>query len=196
MLKFVLLTFVTLAIAIGGGAASVWYALAASRDFGAIDVGSWTATPDFGTPQANPYSRASFARESGLSLGQAEGISFDSKHDSSGAKGLSANCNYVIEGPVPAYPFLDHLCNRRLGKAIAPCCADGPCPAIARLAQPPRLACRISRSGQTRPPATGLAVPRGGSMRLVLTLFDTPVSGETDILDIELPTITRSGCDD
>lgn len=193
MLKFVVLTFVTLAIAVGGGAASVWYALEASRDLGAVDVGRWTATPDFGTPQSNPYSMARFAREGGLSLGQAEGITFTAERDSSGA-GLTASCNYAVQGPVPAARFWTVYATDPSGRPLPP--VGRRAPALQSRALLHSLETPVDVAvGPDPAPGNWLAVPRKGPMRLVLTLFDTPVSGETDILDIDLPTITRSSCD-
>jgi hypothetical protein len=54
MFRTVLLTVVTLTIAIGGGAASVWYALQAQEGVGAVTIGSWTAYPNMGAPDADP----------------------------------------------------------------------------------------------------------------------------------------------
>ena len=82
MLRTVLLTLATLAIAIGGGAASVWYALELQEGVGAVTIGSWTAYPDIGAPDADPYSKARAAREGLLALGRAEGLAFvaDARH--------------------------------------------------------------------------------------------------------------------
>ncbi|TSE04009.1 DUF1214 domain-containing protein, partial [Mesorhizobium intechi] len=57
MLKNAFLMLLSLAIAIGGGGASVWYALKIQDGVGAIRVGQWTAFPDIGTPAADPYSK-------------------------------------------------------------------------------------------------------------------------------------------
>ena len=73
MFRTVFLILATLAIAIGGGAASVWYALQAQEGIGAITIGSWTAYPNMGAPDADPYSKARVAREGVLALGRAEG---------------------------------------------------------------------------------------------------------------------------
>ena len=54
MLKTVFLSLLVVAIAIGGGAASVWYALRIQDGVGAVAVGPWTTFPDLGTPQADP----------------------------------------------------------------------------------------------------------------------------------------------
>src|SRR5690606_20311534 len=76
MLKTVLLTLLSLVMAIGGGAASVWFVLEETPLIGAIEAGPWTAYPSMGTPEAGPYSQARFAREGGIPLGRSEGIAF------------------------------------------------------------------------------------------------------------------------
>jgi hypothetical protein len=87
MLRTVFLIAFALAVAIGGGAASAWYMIDRGVAFGAVSVGPWTAFPDRGTPAADPYSRARFARTGDLSLGQAEGIVFSARRDSGGTQG-------------------------------------------------------------------------------------------------------------
>src|SRR5690606_22878685 len=63
MLKSVLSTLLVLVIAIGGGAASVAMMIETVPPVGAVVSGPWTAFPASGTPEADPYSRARFARE-------------------------------------------------------------------------------------------------------------------------------------
>src|SRR5262245_18834658 len=104
MIRTVLLILVTLAIAIGGGAASVWYALEAQEGVGAVRIGSWTAYPTMGAPDADPYSKARAARQGLLALGRAEGVAFFAAHDASGML-LSRNCSYLIEGSTPPARF-------------------------------------------------------------------------------------------
>ena len=58
MLKTALTVLLTLSLAIGGGAASVWYVLAGQSGTGALTIGSWTAFPKIGAPDADPYSKA------------------------------------------------------------------------------------------------------------------------------------------
>ena len=84
MFRTVFLTLVTLAIAIGGGAASVWYTLRAQEGIGAVTIGNWTAYPSMGAVDADPYSKARAAREGILALGRAEGLAFFSNRDSNG----------------------------------------------------------------------------------------------------------------
>ncbi|TWG99304.1 hypothetical protein L598_001500000270 [Mesorhizobium sp. J18] len=194
MLKTVLLIFVTLAVAIGGGAGSVWYALEASRGVGSVTIGQWVTFPDFGTPQADPYSRARFAREGGLSLGQAEGIAFTTNRDTAGAL-LRADCRYQLTGAVPPSRFWTVYATNAAGRLLPP---------VGRL-QPALQSRELVRLGDgpatveigPQPvPGNWLPISGSGPIRLVLTVFDTPISGDAGVIDIRLPQVVRRGCDD
>src|SRR5262245_39383879 len=104
MLRTVFLVLVTLVIAVGGGAASVWYALRAQEGVGATTIGGWTAYPSMGAPDADPYSKARAAREGLLTLGRAEGLAFFARRDTGGEE-LSRKCSYLVEGATPPARF-------------------------------------------------------------------------------------------
>lgn len=193
MLKTVLLTLITLGIAIVGGAWSVRLAIDATHAFGSVTIGEWTAFPGAGTPDADSYSRARFAREGRLSLGQGEGIAFRAEKDSSGAI-LARTCTYRIAGTMPP---------ARLWTMHAVDPAQRVVPASGRLV--PALQSRsLLRSqdgsfaltvGPLATPGNWLSTTGKGRMALVLTLFDTPISGGTGVADIALPEIVRTRCD-
>ncbi|TIV18639.1 MAG: DUF1214 domain-containing protein, partial [Mesorhizobium sp.] len=104
MLKNAILTLLSLAIAIGLGGYSVWYALNAQDGVGAIRIGQWTAFPEVGTLDADPYSKARVAREGVLALGRAEGLAFVAERDDAGEP-LRRECTYTIEGSYPTARF-------------------------------------------------------------------------------------------
>jgi hypothetical protein len=91
-------------LAIGGGAWSLWRVLDNTQGTGALTIGAWTAFPNIGSPDADPYSRARTSREGILALGSAEGIAFTATTDSAGDT-LRSECSYRIEGDVPASRF-------------------------------------------------------------------------------------------
>lgn len=188
-----LLTLIALAIAIGGGAASVWYALHIQKGAGAIAIGAWTAFPDIGTPEADPYTNARVAREGVLALGRAEGLAFVAARDSAGQP-LLRQCSYRIEGNFPVARFwtlyaadrsLDFI---RTGKAR---------PAALQSFQVLRLrdnSALVSASGHPAP-GNWLMTAGKGPMYFVLTFYDTPIASSTGLPGIELPRIVRGGCD-
>jgi hypothetical protein len=182
MLKRAVLTLIALVIAIGGGAASVWYALHIQKGAGAITIGTWTAFPDIGTPEADPYTNARVAREGVLALGRAEGLAFVAEHDS-GGKPLARECVYRLEGQLPIARFwtlyaadqsLDlqsHQVLRETDNSV-----------------------RIMASSRPAP-GNWLLTAGSGPMYFVLTFYDTPIASSTGLSGIELPRIVRSGCD-
>jgi hypothetical protein len=192
MLKNAFLTLVALAIAIVGGGASVWYALAARDGVGAIEIGPWTAFPDIGTPDADPYSQARVAREGVLALGRAEGLSFVAERDSSGDE-LRRECAYRIEGGFPAARFWTLYAADRSLDAIP---TGGPKPAALQsyqiLRQPDNSA--VISVGDRPFPGNWLLVRGSGKMYFVLTFYDTPIASSTGLSDLTLPRILKAGC--
>lgn len=192
MLRFVLLTLVTLTVAIGGGAGSVWWALQSQEGVGAVTVGSWTAYPGLGAPDADPYSKARSAREGLLPLGRAEGLAFYATRDAAGAS-LSRHCRYAIEGSTPPARFWTLYAADRSLKEL---------PGEGRR-RPAAQSLAILRNadnsfvvsvGPDAMPGNWLAVSGRGPMVFVLTLYDTPLSGNIGIDNITLPQVLRVGC--
>jgi hypothetical protein len=192
MLRNALLTLLTLAIAIVGGAGSVWYLLDSREGVDAYRIGPWTAFPDIGTPDADPYSAARVAREGVLALGRAEGLSFVAEHDSAGDE-LRRECAYVIDGGFPAARFwtlygadasLDVI---RTGKA-----------------RPAALHSReilyraddtaLISAGHRPQPGNWLMLAGAGKLYFVLTFYDTPIASSTGLSDVTLPAIRKTGC--
>ena len=193
MLKNVFLMLLSLAIAIGGGGASVWYALKVQDGVGAIRIGQWTAFPDIGTPAADPYSKARVAREGVLALGRAEGLSFVAENDAAGDQ-LKRECSYRIEGGFPTARFWTlYAADQSLGVVET---------------GKPRLAALQSYEVLRQPdnsvfisvghhPMSGnwLLTDGSGRMYFVLTFYDTPIASSTGLSDVSLPRIVKAGCD-
>jgi hypothetical protein len=192
MLRTAFLTLLVLVIAIGGGGASVWYALKGNDGIGAVRIGQWTAFPDIGTPDADPYSKARVAREGVLVLGRAEGLSFVAERDAGGAR-LRRDCAYTLEGNFPPARFWTLYAADR---ASAPIRNGKPHQAALHSREILRRADNSVVIAVDEQPAPGnwLAVSGSGPLSLVLTLYDTPIAGATGFEDIELPVITRTGC--
>jgi hypothetical protein len=193
MLKSAFLTLLTLTIAIGGGTVSLWYALRAQDGLGAVAIGGWIAFPDIGTPNADPYSQARVARQGILSLGRAEGLAFTAERDAGGAL-LRRNCSYRIEGSTPPARFWTLYAADRAGRVIK--AVDGRASALHSLELLRQPDSTFAIAVGSRPaPGNWLAVSGSGAMRLVLTLYDTPVAGSTGIAEVQLPLVLEAGCD-
>ena len=193
MIRTVLLTAIVLAMSVGGGAGSVWYILNGTRGVGAVQVGSWTAFPDFGTAQADPYSRARFARQGGLSLGKAEGIGFVAERDGDG-RPLRRDCDYRIEGRMPAARFWTIYAGDEKNVALPALHRHIPAVSSAEVLRESdgRLVVAIGRHAA---PGNWLGIGGTGPMRFMLTLYDTQLSGTLRAGGIELPAISRVSCD-
>lgn len=193
MLKAVLLTLLSLVMAIGGGAASVWFMLEETPLIGAIEAGPWTAYPSMGTPEAGPYSQALFAREGGIPLGRSEGIAFTATRDSAG-RGLRRTCTYRIEGPIPVSRVWTLYGADSKGALLPPLHRRRSALHSWALLREPDNGFSITVSPHPAP-ENWMAITGTGSLRLVLTLFDTPVAAGAWLGGVALPEIIRTGCD-
>ena len=193
MLKTALLTLLALSIAIGGGAASVWYALKEEEAIGALAIGGWTTYPDIGTPHADPYSKAKVAREGLLALGRAEGLAFTATHDAAGDP-LLRQCAYRMEGTLPSARFWTLHATDLQGGVIR----SGTPRAVAldsyeAIRQPDNSV--VITVGAHPAPGNWLAISGTGPMSFVLILYDTTIATSTEIAGVELPQILKVGCD-
>jgi hypothetical protein len=194
MLRTVLVVTLSLAVAIGGGAASVWYALRLPDGLGAVAIGPWTTYPDLGTPQADPYSKARIAREGVLSLGLAEGLTFVAQRDSAG-EALQRNCTYAVGGAFPPARLWTLYAAETSG-AILPNGHRRP-PALHSMAALRQADNSVSVAvGRHPAPGNWLPVSGDGPMSLVLTLYDSPAANSAGVADVALPQIARAECDD
>ena len=190
MLRTVFLPLV-LVIAIGGGAASVWYALRSQEGVGAVTIGvdglsrHWHARrrPLFeGTRRARGHPGAR----------PAEGLAFVAKHDAGGA---ALRAMQLPDRRLhPAGPLLDALCGRRSRAVIAREHRRKPAlHSLGRCANPDNsfsiAVGRHRRAGQL----AGRVRERADG--LVLTLYDTPAASSSGIADIELAGDQETACD-
>ncbi|WP_378943698.1 DUF1214 domain-containing protein [Mesorhizobium sp. ANAO-SY3R2] len=192
MLKQTFLIGLALAIAVGGGAASVGFVLNSQEGIGAVTVGPWTAFPDIGTPDADPYSKARVARDGILALGRAEGLSFIAEKDSGGAN-LKRECSYRVEGSLPVARFWTIYASDKEQVALKSGMRRDPDLHSLEVLRQPDNSIEIA-VGARATPGNWLAVSGAGDMNLVLTLYDTPIASSTGLSDIEMPRIVRVQC--
>lgn len=96
--------FWTAACGLALGLAATWAALDAGYGFGPLVAGPWTAWPQTGGPEIDPYARAAFAQRGEAPLARELGVAFVARTDSSGAP-LNGHCDYLIRSPVPPARF-------------------------------------------------------------------------------------------
>lgn len=187
MLRSALLAMTTLALAIGGGAASVWWMLERG-----LPARGWVSHANPSAAGANPYVRAQLSRSGALTLGRAEGLSFVARTDSAGDP-LLANCDYLLEGPLPVARFWTLW---SADPTLAPLPVRGRRPSALQSLQTLRSAdggMRVIASSRPQP-GNWLLVGAPGRFALVLTLYDTPAAGFQGAAAPALPEIVRTGC--
>lgn len=72
--------------------------------FNAFRAGPWTAWPQIGGADIDPYARAVISRSGEAPLGRDQGLVFVARADSDGAA-LDADCEYRIVDPLPSARF-------------------------------------------------------------------------------------------
>lgn len=193
MFRTAFLTALTLVIAIGGGAASVWYALDRQDGFEAVKIGGWTSFPEVGTPDADPYSQARTARQGILALGRAEGISFIAQYDSSGQR-LSRSCSYTLAGHVPPSRFWTLYAADENLSALDPHTRRPSALHSYELLREPDNTVSIAIAPHPHP-GNWLMMKGEGAALLVLTLYDSSIATSTGAAEVDLPHLTRVACD-
>lgn len=184
-----LLLMVSVALAIGFGLS--WYALTDGRLFGGAQIGAWSAWPDVGSAQPNPYTRGHLAREAALQLGLSEGIQFTAAADDSG-QALTRDCTYRITGATPLATFWTLVALDSAGVNVA--ASDGQAAirsdSLAR-ANDGSIQLNI---GTSLMPGNWLELTGTGAFNLVLTLYDTTVFSGLNGSTNAMPAIEREGC--
>lgn len=180
-----------IAIALGLGFGLSYYALTDGRLLGARMVGPWAVWPAVGVTDPDPYTRAYLARRGQLQLGRSEGLRFVAETDSAG-KALNAACSYRVDGKTPQASLWTLVALDRKGRNIArpgtPLFMDD-----THLQRGPDGTFSID-VGPDLSGGDWLETEAKGSLRLVLTLYDTPVPSGRGEDGLAMPTITKAGC--
>jgi hypothetical protein len=190
-LRFLIHLAIAIGIAIVVGLGSAALVLDRERLFGAVTRGAWTAWPDSGSPDADPYSEAMLARTGEVPLGAGEGLAFTADEDSDGRR-LSGACRYRITGQTPParlWTLTVHDGDGHLMENAAGRTAFHSREVLRR--EDGSFAVAVSRTPE---PGNWLPVTTDGRIRLILRLYDTPLAGGAAIGDIAMPAIERTGC--
>ena len=186
----IIIAVALLGLSIGG--ASAWYSIQRNHGIGAINIGPWTAFPFAGADEIDPYTVAKAVADGTVPLGAAEGLAFETITDSSGET-LELSCDYRLEGSTPPSRLWTLVGYNREGKLVR--AAKGGRNALysGGIVRFPDGSLLISVSSRPQP-GNWLALDGEGSFRLVLRLYDTPVTGNSDLSAPSMPTITKTDC--
>lgn len=178
-------------VALGLGATAV--GLRGDPPFGAVHRGIWTAWPEAGTPQADPYLRALSARDGSVALAAAAGLHLLARTDDAGHP-LDGHCSYAVGGPTPAAQdwTLSVLEPDGRPRASVDARAGFTSSEVVRGSEGGFV---VALARQARP-GNWLPTRGDGPFVLMLSLYDTPLasalSGGSPMP--ELPFVTAEGC--
>jgi hypothetical protein len=183
-------TLVTLAAGLAGGLALTSGLLDAAQAPGTARLGAWSMWPRAGAPDADPYTRALFAKRGEIAMAPAEGLALHAQKDSAGGE-LTARCAYRLTGRMPAARAWTLTVYRTDG-ALAETAAGRHGLTSAEVVGGGEEAIAIASEPS---PGNWLPLPAQGRFHLLLRLYDTPLSAVAAALDPErLPRIERAEC--
>lgn len=175
------------------GLAATALSLRGDPPFGAVHSGAWTAWPEAGTANPDPYLRALSAQDGRLALAAAAGLRLTARTDDAG-RPLLGRCTYVVSGPDPAAQ--DWTLSMLEPDGLPGNSLDGRAGfTSSELVRGVDGGFLITLARQARP---GNWLPTGhdGPILLMLSLYGTPLTsalaGGAPLS--ELPSITAAGC--
>lgn len=193
MFKTIFHTALILGMAIGGGAWLTWYALRGSDHFEAVTIGGWTAYPQAGTPDADPYAKARLARDGSLSLGAAEGVIFFADKDSGGGA-LSGKCSYSLEGASPSARLWTLFAVKKNQTPLQVADQNWPTSLHSEgivYDNDGKFKVAVAANARAN---NWLAIPSTGEFMLAFTLYDSPVATNKGLVETSFPTLKKVGC--
>src|SRR6476659_8235243 len=170
---------------------SAWYAVERGFVFGRVTVGGWTAWPNAGSESADPYSIAMLARTGEVPLGAGEGIAFTAEIDKDGRL-LSARCDYRIVGQTPGARLWTLTACDEAGHLMADA-AHRQAFHSREILRRPDGSFEIALSTSVKP-GNWLPVAPVDHFKLVLRLYDTPVTAGSQIAGLAMPEIVAERC--
>lgn len=177
-----------------GGLGSSWYLVSAGTTFTTTRIGPWVTWSSEGRSDADPYTRAHFARIGRLNLSTEIAGTFVARTDADGIR-LHSSCEYRIEGTDLDATWWSLTALNEDGRLI-----PNPAQRFAytsdTVALSPNATFTITLARDARP---GNWLPTGGAGRLALVLQvlegRNALEGVTDGEDlIKLPTIKTVAC--
>lgn len=191
-MKMLLNFFIVLMIGLALGGLATQISIRQSHGLGAINVGPWSAWPFVGGAEVDPYTSARATADGTLPLGAAEGLAFEANSDNNNEL-LRLECSYVIAGNTPPSRIWTLAAYTPEGDSIIVDDTEVAATHSGKVLRFPDGSFSISASPQ---PKSGnwLRLHETGPFKLVLRLYDTPITSNSGVIDPVMPTITREGC--
>ncbi len=181
---------IVIGLALGGFTAN--YSIQRSHGIGAINIGQWSAWPFVGGSDVDPYTSAKVAADGTIPLGAAEGLAFEAVTDDDG-KPLRANCSYLLSGSTPPARLWTLSAYDKKGEYGKPTAAGVSAKHSGNMVRFPDGTFTISISNY---PKSGnwLSLQGDEEFKLILRLYDTPITSSSGLIDPIMPTIRRQEC--
>ncbi|WP_075995835.1 DUF1214 domain-containing protein [Salaquimonas pukyongi] len=186
-------TLIVVLIGLVLGGASAWYTINTGLAFGGIRSGPWVSWPFASGASVDPYTMAKTVRNGTIPLGAAEGLAFEAKTDSRGEP-LQLACDYSVSGTTPPSKLWTLAAYAASGEQIKPDNGSRSSVHSGRLLRYTDGSFRILIS--QRPKAGNwLGTAGEGRFRLVLRVYDTPVTSTSGLVTPTMPNIIRGRCE-
>jgi len=184
------LSVIAIGLALGGVSAHL--SIRQSHGIGAINVGPWSAWPFVGGAEVDPYTSARAAADGTLPLGAAEGLSFEAASDQAGTP-LQSNCRYEVAGKTPITRVWTLTAYSEDGKPLVSKTGDVAAFHSGNIVRYADSSFIIKIDDR---PSSGNWMPIGGDDRfkLILRLYDTPITSNSGVIDPVMPRINPKGC--
>jgi hypothetical protein len=188
----VFLIVLATALGLAGGLYSAFWMVDGEYPFGQRRAQAWTAWPQLGSPDIDPYARAILARNGDIPLGIGEGLAFHADRDDAGRL-LDRNCTYFIEGETPPARYWTLSVYDAFGWHDSdPTARSHTTSSRILRAEDGGMEIVIAREPQ---PGNWLVSPLTRPFQIVLRLYDTPVGGTLSwVPEGGMPQILRGEC--
>ncbi|HVY20450.1 MAG TPA: DUF1214 domain-containing protein [Bauldia sp.] len=190
-MRFLIDLAVAFAVAVIVGVGSAWFAVDRGTIFGAVSAGGWTAWPQEGSADADPYTLAMLARTGEVPLGAGEGLSFTATRDVDGNP-LSGRCDYDVAGNTPAARLWTLTAYDDDGALMANV-AGRPGFHSREIVRDANGDFRIRLSAVVQP-GNWLPIGAVDRFRLELRLYDTPLTTGSQLTELTMPAIRKVAC--
>lgn len=190
-MKRLLSILIAVVVAVVTGIGSAWLAVGEGFLFRTMQVGEWTAWPEGGSNNPDPYARALVARTAQLPLGSSEGLAFFAARDRDGEP-ISGTCDYALIGETPearlwTLSVIDAegaVVRHRSGRMFL---------TSREILRRPAGTFELTLSAQARP-GNWMPLPETGALTVVFRVYDTIASTPAGRADLVMPSIARRAC--
>lgn len=179
-------------LVLGGLSANL--TLQKSHGIGAVNTGSWSAWPFVGGAEVDPYTSAKATADGTIPLGAAEGLAFEAINDQDNAT-LRRKCNYEISGNTSSARLWTLSAYDTNGDLIIKDNVQVSAVFSRNIVRYPDSSF-VVKVGTSPKSSNWLPIAGEGNFKLVLRLYDTPITSNSGVIDPQMPRIKLIGCEE